>query len=192
MDFAPLAGQLAMCCRLIAIDSQGPGRSALGAATLGCPRLADDIAAVLAYLGHGRRGTSATAMEVSSRSGLPRLAWCGMFAKQVERHEAEHPDPEFARLFETTRAMWLGSGADAYPGETVGAISAPLMVIHGDEDFFVSRRQAFELAQRVEGSRLLNLPFASHTVLEDASADVLPALASFMEAMRQEVPIPGS
>ncbi|WP_269387189.1 alpha/beta fold hydrolase [Hoeflea alexandrii] len=115
-----------------------------------------------------------------------------MFAKQVERHEAEHPDPEFARLFETTRAMWLGSSADAYPGETAGAISAPLMVIHGDEDFFVSRRQAFELAQRVEGSRLLNLPFASHTVLEDASTDVLPALASFMEAMRQEVPIPGS
>lgn len=225
MDFAPLAGQLAMDCRLIAIDSRGHGRSALGAATLSYRRLADDIAAVLDHLGLGEAGIighsdgGIVALRLAA-SGLvrPRFVvavaahwhlpdddpvreiyrgvsvedWRGMFAQQVERYEAENPDPDFARLFEATRAMWLGSGADAYPGETVGAISAPLLVIHGDEDFLVSRQQAFELAQQVEGARLLNLPFASHTVLEDAPADVLPALTSFMEAAQQQVPMPGS
>lgn len=115
--------------------------------------------------------------------GVTADEWRGMFAEQVERYEAENPAPDFARLFEAAKAMWLGRDADAYPGEMVRAITAPLLVVHGDEDFLVSRRQAFELAERVEGARLLNLPFASHTVLEDSPMDVLPALAGFISGV---------
>lgn len=118
--------------------------------------------------------------------GVTLEDWRGMFGQQVERYEAENPDPDFSRLFEATKAMWLGSGTDAYPGETVSAISAPLLVIHGDEDFLVSRGQAFDLAERVEGARLLNLPFASHTVLEDSPLDVLASLTSFMAGVREK------
>ncbi|MFN4099268.1 MAG: alpha/beta fold hydrolase [Pararhodobacter sp.] len=117
--------------------------------------------------------------------------WRGMFGPQVDRYEAENPAPDFPRLFEATRAMWLGTGPEAYPGGMVSDIKAPLLVIHGDEDFLVSRTQAFELAERVEGARLLNLPYASHTVLEDAPADVLPSLVSFIAgAGGVETPVP--
>lgn len=57
----------------------------------------------------------------------------------------------------------------------LSSIACPLLVIRGDEDFLVSRRQAFEMAEQVEGARLLNLPFASDTVLEDLPEQVLPA-----------------
>ena len=109
--------------------------------------------------------------------------WRGMFGSEVARYEAENPRPDFARLFDATRAMWLGRGPDAYPGEAVHTITAPLLVVHGDEDFLVSRKQAFELVERVGGARLLNLPAASHTVLQDSPDDVHVHIARFIKGL---------
>lgn len=108
--------------------------------------------------------------------------WREMFAAQVARYEAENPAPDFDRLFAATRAMWLDDGPDGYPGATVGQITAPLLVVHGDDDFLVSRRQSCALADQVAGARLLNLPFAGHSVLEDAPEAVLPHLRAFIAA----------
>lgn len=107
--------------------------------------------------------------------GITVDKWRDMFHDQVENYEAENPVADFSGLFEATKAMWLGSGEHAYPGASVSSIACPLLVIRGDEDFLVSRRQAFEMAEQVEGARLLNLPFASDTVLEDLPEQVLPA-----------------
>lgn len=120
-------------------------------------------------------------------AGVSAEEWREMFGPQVERYEAENPDPDFARLFAATKAMWLGSDADAYPSESVRAIDCPLLVVHGDEDFLVSRRQAFELAERVEGARLFNLPFASHTVLEDNPEAVVEAIRAFVQRVGEGV-----
>lgn len=117
--------------------------------------------------------------------GVSVAEWREMFGPQVAQYEAENPAPDFSRLFEATRAMWLGSGPDAYPGEAVRDIDVPLLVVHGDDDFLVSRARSFELAERVSGARLLNLPFASHTVLEDAPDAVLPALISFISSVNE-------
>lgn len=111
--------------------------------------------------------------------------WREMFGPQVARYEAENPDPDFSRLFDATKAMWLGTGPDAYPGEAIRDIDVPLLVVHGDDDFLVSRAQSFELAERVKGARLLNLPFASHTVLEDDPDAVAPALVSFISSVNE-------
>lgn len=115
--------------------------------------------------------------------GITVSEWRDMFQDQVQNYEAENPAPDFAKLFEATKAMWLGSGEHAYPGASVSSITCQLLVIRGDEDFLVTRRQAFELAERVEGARLLNLPFASHTVLEDSPEQVLPALKAFIASL---------
>jgi pimeloyl-ACP methyl ester carboxylesterase len=110
--------------------------------------------------------------------------WCEMFPEQVSSYEAENPTPDFARLFDATTAMWLGSDDKAYPDTSVRSIGCPLLVVHGDEDFLVSRNQAFELVEQVVGSRLLNLPFASHTVLEDNPEDVVPAFRVFLASLQ--------
>ncbi|MDH4992336.1 alpha/beta hydrolase [Aquamicrobium lusatiense] len=111
--------------------------------------------------------------------------WRGMFAEQVRSYEAENPAPDFATLFDATAAMWLGSDDKAYPGRSVRSITSPLLVIRGDDDFLVSRRQGFDLVEQVEGARLLNLPFAAHTVLKDSPEDVLPALKAFFSSVSE-------
>lgn len=218
-DFKLLARHLAETYRLIAIDSRGHGRSAIGHAAMNYRQLTDDVAAVLDQLGlkeagiigHSDGGIVALRLAASGLArpcfivavgahwrlqdddptrqiylGVTAEEWRGMFGRQVDRYEAENPDSDFPRLFEATRAMWLGKDADAYPGETVRAIAAPLLVVHGDDDLLVSRAQAFELAERVDGARLLNLPFATHTVLEDDPTEILSTLTSFIDGVHEE------
>lgn len=120
-------------------------------------------------------------------AGVTAEEWRQMFAAQVDRYEAENPEPDFDRLFAATKAMWLASDDDGYPGERVRAIACPLLVVHGDEDFLVSRQQAFDLAERVEGARLLNLPFAAHTVLEDGPEEVVEVLKAFVGRVGEEL-----
>ena len=119
-------------------------------------------------------------------TGVTEEEWRGMFGEQVGRYEAENPIPDFARLFAETQRMWLGSDDTAYPNDSIDRISCPLLVVHGDEDFLVSRHQAFELSDRVAGARLLNLPFATHTVLEDQPEAVIPALQAFLASVKME------
>ena len=218
-DFEPLAQHLVSDHRLIAIDSRGHGRSALGDAKLTYRRLTDDIAAVLDQLGLSKAGIighsdgGIVALRLAASDLVQPLfvvavgahwqlqdddpireiyrdvtaqEWREMFGPQVKRYEDENPDPDFMRLFDATKAMWLGKGDSAYPNDTIRSIAAPLLVVHGDDDFLVSRGQAFDLAEQVEGARLLNLPFASHTILEDNPTDVLPALTSFIEGVQEK------
>ncbi|MFT3689311.1 alpha/beta fold hydrolase [Paenirhodobacter sp.] len=207
-DFLPLAAHLAADHRLIALDSRGHGRSTLGSDPLSYHRLEQDVVAVLGELGLSGAGIighsdgGIVALRVAA-SGRPRCVvavgahwqlpdddpvreiyrgitvedWRGMFPDQVHRYETENPEPDFTRLFSATTAMWLGTD---YPGASVREITCPLLVIRGDDDFLVSRRQGVDLAEQVTGARLLNLPFAGHTVLEENPGDVLPALRAFL------------
>lgn len=212
-DFLPLAKHLASDYRLIAIDSRGHGRSALGNAPLTYHRLEQDVSSVLTTLGltgagiigHSDGGIVALRLAASGiirprfvvavgahwqlraddptrgiYQGVTESQWREMFPEQVRQYEAENPSPDFAALFAATTSMWLGNDDNAYPGASVKSIACPLLVVHGDEDFLVSRRQAFELAEQVEGARLLNLPFASHTLLEDSPESVVPAFKAFL------------
>ncbi len=117
-------------------------------------------------------------------TGITVDEWRSKFAQKIERYEAENPLPDFAKLFEATRMMWLGCDNDAYPGKRVSAITSPLLVVHGDDDVLVSRRQAFELTEQVKHARLLNLPFATHTVLEDNPMLVVAALHAFLAGLK--------
>lgn len=114
---------------------------------------------------------------------ITAAGWREMFADAVATYVAENPEPDFDRLFDATRAMWLADDADAYPGDSVRAITAPLLVLHGDDDFLVSRRQACDLADMVGGARLLNLPQAGHTLLADTPDDVIPHLRRFIASL---------
>lgn len=106
--------------------------------------------------------------------------WRVMFGNQISVYNAENPEPDFGKLFTAATHMWLGCDEDAYPGASVKNIQCPLLVVHGDDDMLVSRQQGFELTEQVKGARLLNLPFAKHTLLEDMPECVFPFLQDFM------------
>jgi len=112
---------------------------------------------------------------------LTQEAWRDMFPDSVRAYQADNPDPDFGRLFCAVRHMWLGTGQSAYPGEKVRHIKCPLLAIRGDDDVLVSRANAVELVERVEGARLLNLPFAGHAALQEDLASIMPFLRSFMD-----------
>lgn len=114
-------------------------------------------------------------------TGITAVAWQEMFPHSGERYQALNPEPDFGKLVDTVRQLWLDSSQDGYPGETVRDIGASLLVVRGDEDQLVSRAHAVELADRVQGARLLNVPFADHSAHEDRPEWLLPILDAFLQ-----------
>ncbi|MCD7097342.1 alpha/beta hydrolase [Stenotrophomonas sp. MMGLT7] len=112
-------------------------------------------------------------------AGVTAASWREMYPHSVERYRALNPEPDFQRLASALVAMWLASDPDGYPGETIARIACELLVIRGDEDPLVSRRHAAELADRVPGAHLANLPFAGHSPHEDKPAWVLALCDAF-------------
>ncbi|MFO3796934.1 MAG: alpha/beta fold hydrolase, partial [Anaerolineales bacterium] len=107
-------------------------------------------------------------------------SWREMFPHSYDRYQALNPAPDFELLAVALRALWLDSGADGYPNESVRDIRAELLVVRGDEDMLVSRTNAVELADRVLNARFLNIPFANHSPQEDRPEWLTPALEAFL------------
>ncbi|MGC8400168.1 alpha/beta fold hydrolase [Enterobacter mori] len=114
-------------------------------------------------------------------TGITAADWREMFPEEVNRYLTLNPEPDFERLMAAVRQLWLDDSDAGYPGETVRAISASLLVVRGDEDQLVSRVNAVELADRVAGAKLLNLPFADHSVQESQPQWLLPVLDAFLQ-----------
>ncbi len=60
-------------------------------------------------------------------------------------------------------------------------ISCDLLVVRGDDDHLVSRANAFELAEAVQGAKLLTIPFAGHVVHEDQADTLMSVVNRFLE-----------
>lgn len=106
-------------------------------------------------------------------------SWREMFPESFDNYQAQNPAPDFEKLASALVAMWLASDSDGYPGETVRKIASDLLIIRGDEDPLVSREHAVELADRVQGARLANLPFTGHCPHEEKPAWILSLLNEF-------------
>ena len=112
---------------------------------------------------------------------ITAAGWHEMFPEGVDRYLALNPEPDFERLMAAVRQLWLDDSEEGYPGETVRAIKASLLVVRGDDDRLVSRANAAELADRVTGAKLLNLPFADHSVQESQPQYLLATLNEFLQ-----------
>lgn len=113
-------------------------------------------------------------------AGITAESWREMFPKSYDSYQALNPEPDFERLTTALRNLWLDSGEEGYPNETVRDIPASLLVMRGDEDQLVSRTNAIELADRVPDAKLLNIPFADHSTHEDRPEWLLPVLDVFL------------
>ncbi|WP_199174633.1 alpha/beta fold hydrolase [Stenotrophomonas maltophilia] len=111
--------------------------------------------------------------------GVTAASWQEMFPQSFDSYQAQNPEPDFEKLASALVAMWLASDSDGYPGEPIRKVACDLLVIRGDEDPLVSREHAVELADRVQGARLANLPFAGHSPHEEKPAWVLSLLDAF-------------
>lgn len=115
-------------------------------------------------------------------SKVTAASWRTKFPETYEAYQRLNPEPDFEAFAGSSVRMWLDSSASGYPGELVEKISCPLLIVRGDDDHLVSLGDIAELRGRVEGSKLLNVPFAGHVAYEDQQEIFLIGLRQFLSS----------
>jgi len=198
----------------IAMDLQGHGRTADIDRPMTCEQHADDIAALLKHLkieqadffGDSFGGTIAVMMAVRHPQLVRRVISLGGslapypgtaanrppadadFVKwQREEYQKVAPDPkQWPTLFDKATmslVAWKGFSSDQ-----LKAIKAPVLVACGDHDLIPVERCA-EWSRMIPNAQLAVIPDAGHFVLFSEPDKVLPAVATFLDALTPKVPI---
>lgn len=120
--------------------------------------------------------------EAAEKFFLPLTAafWRGRFPSDVARYEAENPAPDFERLFDLVKAMWLNGDAGNYPAG-IERIAMPVLILNGDADELVSRRETVALAEAIPHAALALIPYAGHMVHIEQPSLVARAIRSMLE-----------
>ncbi|MFV0421408.1 alpha/beta fold hydrolase [Oleidesulfovibrio sp.] len=111
---------------------------------------------------------------------LDRNMWLEMFPDALDLYESRNPEPDFDALLAAVRDLWTDHGPSGYPAETVAQITAPLLIIRGDNDPLFSVEEAVALQAKVSGAALLNIPFAGHEVHKEAEQIVGMYVSRFL------------
>lgn len=108
-------------------------------------------------------------------------SWRTKFPESYEIYRQHNPEPDFDAFVRSAVKMWLDSAASGYPNEAVRNISCPLLIVRGDDDHLVPLRGVVELRGMVDGSKLLNIPFAAHVAFDDQKDIFLMSLRQFLD-----------
>lgn len=107
--------------------------------------------------------------------------WRARFPEGVAQYERRNPQPDFDRLFDALRDLWLAT-QDNYPAALVASIACPALILGGDADHLVPRAVTVALADTVPTAALGVVPFGGHVLHQD-----MPDLvAGFIRRFRQE------
>lgn len=127
--------------------------------------------------------------------GPEEAQWAAVPYTYAERTRREHPDriatdihhrlaSEAGPLAYVHQAAAVASH-DAY--ERLNRVSAPTLVVHGEQDVFVPPANALVLAERIPGAQLRLWPDAAHVYpIDEPGAD--PEIARFLAAQSDTLP----
>lgn len=104
----------------------------------------------------------------------------------VGTYESLNPEPAFDVFACALLTMWLSDGEDAYPNDRVQQIRARTLVIHGENDPFVSRHHTQALLDQIPHAQLLHLPFVGHAAHQERPDWLAPVLTRFLSQPRQQ------
>ncbi len=119
---------------------------------------------------------------------LTAEVWQEMSPESVEYYHSVNPEQTFTRLVQSVVALWTDTTPCGYPGESVGQITAPALLIRGDDDPLFPLSEIVELRQRVASSQLFNVPFAGHEVHVDSPSLFLGGVKDFLERTAARTP----
>lgn len=103
-----------------------------------------------------------------------------IFAEHHERYLKNNPQPDYEKLVNQIRNMWLDTSDTGHPDKTVQKITAETLLIRGDEDFLVSLDSLRALQKQLNECAVANIPFASHVVHEEQKEIVLSLINEFL------------
>ncbi|MDR2915050.1 MAG: alpha/beta hydrolase [Tannerella sp.] len=191
-DFNSMLQMFANDYHIIGIDSRGHGKSTLGTGKLTYKRLQFDVEAVVNYLqlkdihiiGFSDGGVIAYRLAAANRIPIRKIVtigatWSLSDAELVEKimadmmlvegwkeifnfYQLHNPEPDIDRPVEHVIEMWTDKTEDGYPLASVENITAPTLIIRGNDDNSFPLESAVELAAKIKKSLLFNIPFAPH------------------------------
>ncbi|HUQ07337.1 MAG TPA: alpha/beta fold hydrolase [Kofleriaceae bacterium] len=207
-DFAAQVPELAKTFRVIAVDSRGHGRSTRSAHGVTYHLMAEDVIALLDHLkvdqaalvGWSDGGIVALDVAMHHPARVTRLAVTGTnyartgskpagkgtpfdayYARCVAEYKRLAPDPkQLAAFRKDLRAMWKRE--PAYTDDEIRAITAPLLVLHGERDEIIEQDHVEHLVALVPDAKLVVLAGVSHFAMWQDPAAFNKVLLAFLRA----------
>lgn len=99
----------------------------------------------------------------------------------VAAYEALNLEPDFERFARAVLNLWLSNGPDAYPNESIRAVRARTLLVHGEQDEFIPLTHTQAMLGRIDGASLLCLPLTGHSAHEERPGWLLPVLRTFLQ-----------
>jgi pimeloyl-ACP methyl ester carboxylesterase len=122
--------------------------------------------------------------DPESHPSSTRMPTAEDFAEMRAAYEAVAPDPDHFEAF-AARASAMVSAFRGWPEDAVRAISAPTLILLGDNDF-VRLEHAVEMTHLIPGARLAVLPDTTHMALMRRTEHVVPMVETFLGQARPE------
>ncbi|HIF9274963.1 alpha/beta fold hydrolase [Photobacterium damselae] len=113
-------------------------------------------------------------------SGLTADFWAEKFADDVAFYNISNPNPDFSKLVDTVKSVWLDTTDFGYPCGLVESIRCPTLIMRGDNDFLFSLDDAVALKANIGGSGFANIPFTTHAPHQESPDLVGAILKQFM------------
>lgn len=107
-------------------------------------------------------------------------SWKQKFPATFEAYQRLNPEPDFDRMARATIQMWQDPGPSGHPDQANRRITAPMLIVRGDDDHLTSLESNVELKGMVDGAHFMNLPFAGHVVYEDQQKAFLAGVNGFL------------
>ncbi len=124
------------------------------------------VKALVAVGAHSRIDPNDPVLQILS--SVTSGKWRDWFPDSVSYYTTNNPEPDVEALVNNVISLWTDTGSGGYPGGSVKQITAPTLLVRGDEDHLFLLKHATELRQQVEGAGLFNIPYAGHEVHKDA------------------------
>ncbi|KGK12463.1 oxidoreductase [Vibrio navarrensis] len=118
--------------------------------------------------------------SVELLSGLTAEFWSSRFADDVALYEASNPKPDFPKLVDAVKAVWLDTTESGYPHKLVEKISCPTLVMRGDNDFLFSLDEAAALKSKITGCSFANIPLTGHSSHQESPELIGKMLEQFL------------
>ena len=112
--------------------------------------------------------------------GLTAEYWCSEFADDVTAYSNENPQPDFPRLLDAVKKVWLDTSSSGYPGALVEKIRCPTLIMRGDSDFLFSLEEAMILKSQIAQCHLANIPLTTHAAHQESPRITGEIIKQFM------------
>jgi len=118
-------------------------------------------------------------------SGLTADFWRSRFADDVAFYEASNPKPDFSKLVDAVKTVWLDTTVSGYPSNLVEEIRCPTLVMRGDNDFLFSLDEAVALRSKIADCSFANIPLSAHSSYQESPALVGEMLKLFLSQCKK-------